>query len=552
MPILSASVDSTSKLRIFGTKKRKGIGCPLSSFECVSASSSSHSSEEDSVGSGGGGGGGGGDGPVTRDSFSLECGETLFAGEEEEKEEEEQGGERESVFSWLSDDVLFLVLQYTSQEHWASASRVCRRWNAVGRVAFNEFKTAKSFMHALFFDPGRLTRMVDNPRLSAALARNDEVVETVCQKVTSPRLLQQWVKGLAYPRWMKCLIKALQHANQAAIVALFQAVPPSLSREQMCDEIVTRALALREAKTQSLMWLMEQIRVVCPSFFGSTYLVVSCCFAKQDELLCCLLKDYPHMFGPENLLYILNHAADQRNVTLLGRVFAAPFACRIIPGPETIYLAKKLCKLGWTNAANLLLPPTPTTASVTTAHPDVPLMPGAEGGDLTSMLRLAAIAGQTNTVRMLLDRQDVRPGMRHNVIIREAMEMGHKEVVLALLNDPRVSVFPVERAEVSVLCCAMRCGQGADVIEQLVARCPEGLLLDFANQFNHAPARLALKRENREALAKLFSLCNGMMMFSRDEVMSILALVGGMSEYSDMSSRIIHDKRFARYFDWNR
>lgn len=522
MPTLLSSSTLDGKLHIFGSKKRKGTECPLSA------------SDEDSVGV---------YGEETGDSgLSLECNESVL---------EDVSGESESVFSSISNDVLLMILRFTSQEHWASASLVCRRWNAVGRVAFNEFKTAKSFMHALFFDPSRLVNMADNPMLSAALTRNDEMIETVCQKVTSPRLLGQWVRGLAYPRWMRCLIKALQHGNRAAIVALFRNMPPSLSREQMCDEIVTRALAQRElVKTQSHMWLLEQMRLACPSFFESTYLVVSCCLAKQDELLCSLLKEFPDMFGPDHLLYILNHAADQRNVMLLSRVFASPLACRIVPGPQTVYLAKKLCKLGWTNAANHLLPPPPS--SPLSASP--PLHHGAAGAvsDVTSMLRLAAIAGQVGTVKMLLERQDVKPGMRNNVIIREAMEMGHQEVVLELLRDPSVTVFPAESSQVSLLCCAMHSGQGGDVIQQLVDVCPPRMLADFVNQFNHAPVKLALRSANREALARLFALSKNVLALTRDEVHEILALVGGMSEYSDMASHIIHDKRFARYFDWNR
>ena len=482
-------------------------------------------------------------------SSSLNDDATLSAEEETNsfrgKEEEVDDGERESRFSRLPDEVLSLILEFTPQAHLSSVARVCKRWSVVVRSAFNEFGTAKSFMHALLFDQSRLTRMAKNPRLTAALSRNDDMLEAVCRKVSSLELLTVWLKNLSHPRWMSCLVASLRCGNAFAMDALFLSMPPVLSLLDTAQQIVSLALGTKDVATAMLAQLISHVRRMCPEF-GMSFLVVSCCFSKKDDLLCCLLHDCPALFAPDTLLYILNHAVDHRNAALMERVFASPRSVEIARGgAECAFLFRKLCKLGWEAAAYRLLPPPPPP-------PPPPLV--TDNGpqpDPTIFLRHAAIAGMADMVRLLLARRDVRPGMRKNTIVREAMQMGHKDVVLALVGDSRVKAFPPECADSSLLCCAMRTGQDGEVIERIMRACPASERQWFSCQFNHAPVRLALESGNMDALAKLYAMCPDMPL-TRDLVHRILSLIGGSAVYTDMAARIIHDKRFARYFDWNK
>lgn len=466
--------------------------------------------------------------------------------------EDEQANCGETVTLMLDQDVLYRVFKLLPAENRFSVQLVCKRWRALGAVAFNEFETTKSFLHALYVDPSRLYGMSGNPRLLGGLLKDGTVLHAVCQKVTCRSLLTEWLARLDDARWTTCVLASVKYGNTAAIEVLFSMIPGTLAEvSTVARSVVKAAFDMRGVPDSVLVVLLSCVlaqRRACGggvNGYVPSFVTMTCCLSHKEGILRSLLAIRPPVFAHVNLLYVLNYAADHSNLALAESAVACLGTKLDVPGDAILLIVKKACKRGWDHISSRLLPAEEAMAAANNNNSTKPA-----AMDLTVLLRHAAITGNAQSVKLLLARRDVSPGRHANSIIRESLEMGHVGIACMLLNDKRVSVLVGDSQEKSVLCCAIRSGQDASMIGAILDACPAEARLEYATQFNRTPLRLALESRNCDAVRVLLTAFPEMYL-TKGEVMAVLGIIGGMSVHADLANRLIHDRRFARYFDWN-
>jgi hypothetical protein len=297
--------------------------------------------------------------------------------------------------------------------------------------------------------------------------------------------------------------------------------------------------------------------------FSSGAIPLMACLEHRDDLLP-LLLNVPILCNTGNLVRILQYAFSSNNKKLADLTSEMPALVRVMDGsiPVMTHIAasfiKDACRRGWDIVVDNLLKGVDQLIKNDTTNAVNNDDDTADGGEfvvnmhLGTALRLAVIAGRVTTVRILLSdkrrRRLINPGNAHNMIIREALEMGHVDIAKELILDPRVNLRDYSSPQTSVLCCAIRTGQGQEFLQFLLGRL--SLWPDTINQFNHAPIRLGIQYCNYDAVRLLVLHCPGLVL-TRDEIMSIFSLIGGMVAFTDIAQRLIHDRRFGRVLSWS-
>ena len=487
----------------------------------------------------------------------------------------------------LPAEMLANVLSWVTDPHdMHSVMLTCSSWNAVGSEVFDRRPIGlRSFLHAVHIDQKRLPALVARSKTCSQSS-----METIVSWVRDPKVLEGTLSAVN-PKfamtldWYGCLTGAVLNDNVPAVRQLFES---RVQFEAQTKHVLTpaniEALVLAsktKCMTRSLLdgLLTDPIVVT----MGPVGLVTSMCHHGKTEVIAELLRS-AFFCTPHVIQLVLRHAIANNVRELAEALVAYDGGCPALREAmcvvmnrrhvdAVVFYLRETTRRGWENVVDGLLAAirrVPKNAN-NRGVDDENTSDGEEGPETTRALqialRYAVITGKLSTVRaihrraqppstttakglkkrrrsMVSDENELNVGANNNLVVREAMEMGHEEIALFLLEDTSVSIRNSTAAENSLICCAIRNGQTGKVLDTILDMA--ALLPGIVNQYNGAAMKLATEMKDATAAAKLLNMPD--LAMKSPDVLAVFRKLQG-----HVADRVLSDKRFRRQInsaDW--
>lgn len=462
--------------------------------------------------------------PSSSDSTQDE-GATMPMDREELNDDNGECGEVGSVFHMIGRDVLYWLFR-SWDPHMAGAIRlVCRRWNAVGKEAFDVFRTTQSFLYGVVLDPEHLMRLLDHPRFPPQLLEDASTTAVIFGTVKEPRALRELARRSMtdVDRWLTCFQRVVDNGNLVALECL-------LAHEigaRVSDKIdVLLQMVCHKQNAQVLHMVLKRYEKDMDHLLRSQAVATWCCVNSYAVTLAELLR-VPVFCTTANLQLVLNYALTNHAEPLVRSVWGLGVLKARRLGSRTLM---KACAHNWTDVIRMLL--------------DQGLSPAA-GGQQQALCH-AAQYGHLETVTLLCADSRTKPGHQHNQPAREALRCQHHQVALYLASHDRVDPNnDGDRPEHNLLCMTLCAGSVSQldmyipVVKRLLERGAD------PNRHEHSALRFALTRKNYTALCLLVA-CPRVEM-TREEFYQVLTALSEGNHREELQ-KLMQSPRFRQHF----
>ena len=146
--------------------------------------------------------------------------------------------EDQSPFGLVPMDLLFWMFRGWHSSTRAATLRVCKRWNRIGSVAFDVFRTNQAFLYGLFLDSKHLGRLLADPKLPAHYLADPSILSVMFGRVGEGAVLMSLIRRAIHSdrMWLTCFEAAVRSSNTLAVECLLSE-PQSDAGTRSIDEV---------------------------------------------------------------------------------------------------------------------------------------------------------------------------------------------------------------------------------------------------------------------------------------------------------------------------